>query len=195
METSDLLEAIKARGAVLFGTGFVAERVARVLEERGLGACLQGFLVSQAHTDSFCARPVWTLGEYARRVSDGREPPLLCLAVHASLRDEVEQMLRGAGLTEYVWIYPNYLELAWGEKARTAELRICDLLARQEEDQYWISVRCAAFVRRFASGKNCSKSSRAGTMRQGMLSRPARMQAARRCRPSITRQCSSIRIG
>ena len=154
METSVLLEAIRARGAVLFGTGFVAERVARVLEERGLGACLQGFLVSQAHTDSFCARPVWTLGEYARRVSDDREPPLLCLAVHASLRDEVEQMLRGAGLTEYVWIYPNYLELAWGEKARTAELRICDLLARQEEDQYWISVRYAALKECLAGVKD-----------------------------------------
>ena len=149
METSVLLEAIKARGAVLFGTGFVAERAARILEERGLGACLRGFLVSRTRTGSFCGRPVWSVGEYVQRLPDDREP-LLCVAVHASLRDEVERLLQRAGLKEFVWIYQNYLELAWGEKAREAELRVCDLLARQEEDQYWISVRCAALKERLA---------------------------------------------
>ena len=37
METSVLLETIRARGAVLFGTGFVAERFVQTLSERGLG--------------------------------------------------------------------------------------------------------------------------------------------------------------
>ena len=70
--------------------------------------------------------------------------PLLCIAVHESLRADIEKLLSDAKL-DFEWIYPNYLELAWGASTPfVVDTPVQTILQRQEPDQAWISVRYAA---------------------------------------------------
>lgn len=158
MDTKTLLKTIQARGVVLFGTGFVAEKIVHTLTEQGLEDCICGFVVSKAVTTSFKGKPVWSLAQYAEKVAlcqhtkQSAELPLLCIAVHESLRATVEQSLSEAGL-EFVWIYPNYLELAWGAcMPFVTDIPVQTILRRQDPDQAWISVRHAA-LKECLSGK------------------------------------------
>ena len=158
MDTKTLLKTIQARGVVLFGTGFVAVKIVHTLAEQGLMDCIRGFVVSKAITTSFKGKPVWSLAQYSEMIANRQneeilgEPPLLCLAVHESLRATVEQTLSRAGL-EFVWIYPNYLELAWGHGTPfVVDIPVQKILQRQEPDQAWISVRYAA-LKECLSGK------------------------------------------
>ena len=158
MDTKTLLKTIQARGVVLFGTGFVAVKIVHTLAEQGLMDCIRGFVVSKDITTSFKGKPVWSLGQYSEMIANRQneeilgEPPLLCLAVHESLRATVEQTLSEAGL-EFVWIYPNYLELAWGPGTPfIVDIPVQKILQWQEPDQAWISVRYAA-LKECLSGK------------------------------------------
>ena len=58
MDTKTLLKTIQTRGAVLFGTGFVAEKMVHTLAEQGLVDCIRGFVVSKAITTSFKGKPI-----------------------------------------------------------------------------------------------------------------------------------------
>lgn len=150
MDTKTLLKTIQTRGVVLFGTGFVAEKIVHTLTEHGLMECVRGFVVSKAVTTSFKGNPVWSVNQYSEFVTSQRnkklssELPLLCIAVHESLRADIEKLLSDAGL-DFEWIYPNYLELAWNIRTSVAvDIPIQAILQRQEPDQAWISVRYAA---------------------------------------------------
>lgn len=158
MDTKTLLKTIQTRGVVLFGTGFVAEKIVHTLAEQGLEDCIRGFVVSKAVTTSFKGRPVWSLEQYSEFVMSQKkknllsELPLLCIAVHESLRATVEQSLVKTGL-DFVWIYPNYLELAWGPfSSFVVDIPIQTILQRQDPDQAWISIRYAA-LKEWLSGK------------------------------------------
>ena len=158
MDTKTLLKTIQARSVVLFGTGFVAEKIVHTLAEQGLEDCIRGFVVSKAVTTSFKGKPVWSLEQYSefvmsqKRINLLPELPLLCIAVHESLRATVEQSLCKAGL-DFVWIYSNYLELAWGPfSSFVVDIPIQTILQRQDSDQAWISVRYAA-LKECLSGK------------------------------------------
>ena len=158
MDTNTLLKTIQARGVVLFGTGFVAEKIVHTLAENGLENCIRGFVVSKKITTNFKEKPVWSVNQYSEMVTPQKvkkqapELPLLCIAVHESLRATVEQFLSGAGL-DFEWIYPNYLELAWGACTPfVVDIPVQVILQRQEPDQAWIAVRYAA-LKECLSGK------------------------------------------
>ncbi len=158
MDTKTLLETIQTRGVVLFGTGFVAEKIVHTLAEKGLKNRVRGFVVSKVITTFFKGKPVWSVNQYSEMVRSRKnkkqapELPLLCIAVHESLRETVERSLFGAGL-EFEWIYPNYLELAWGPCTPFAvDIPAQTILRRQKPDQAWISVRYAA-LKECLSGK------------------------------------------
>jgi glycosyltransferase involved in cell wall biosynthesis len=158
MDTKTLLKTIQTRGAVLFGTGFVADKIVHTLAEQGLEDCVCGFVVSKPDTTSFKGKPVWSLKQYSEKVTSRQndkfspELPLLCIAVHESLRATAEQSLSGAGL-DFVWIYPNYLELAWDACTPfVVDIPVQTILRCQDSDQAWISVRYAA-LKECLSGK------------------------------------------
>lgn len=158
MDTKTLLKTIQTRDVVLFGTGFVAEKIVHTLAEQGLLDCVRGFVVSKAVTTSFKGKPVWLVDEYSEFVTSQKdkkllsELPLLCIAVHESLRADIEDLLSHAGL-DFEWIYPNYLELAWGTATPfVVDIPVQTILQRQEPDQAWISVRYVA-LKECLSGK------------------------------------------
>lgn len=147
MDTQVLLQTIRERGAVLFGTGFVAKLFFDTLAGLELDSFVQGFVVSGSAENAFCGKPVCSLTQYAAyiKTKEQEAAPLLCIAVHASLRESVERVLQENGIEDFVWIYPHYLELAWGPcTSFVVDVPLQRILQRQEEDQAWISVRYAA---------------------------------------------------
>jgi len=177
MDTKTLLETIQARGVVLFGTGFVAEKIVHTLAEKGLENCVCGFVVSKGITTTFKGKPVWSVDQYSEMVRSRKnkkqapELPLLCIAVHESLRATVEQSLSDAGL-DFEWIYPNYLELAWGVCTPfMVDIPVQTILQRQKLDQAWISVRYAA-LQEFFSGKQDGPASALYVKAASLFSKP-----------------------
>ena len=179
MDTKTLLKTIQTRGAVLFGTGFVAEKIVHTLAEQGLEDCIRGFVVSKAVTTYFKGKPVWSLVQYAERISlwQHTEPsqglPLLCIAVHESLRETVEEVLTAAEINDFLWIYPNYLELAWKIcKPVAVDIPVKVILQRQDPDQFWISVRYAALKECLAGDDEKGPASRTYVKAASLFSRP-----------------------
>ncbi len=173
MDTQTLLKTIQKRGAVLFGTGFVAERVFHTLA--GQDSCVCGFVVSKARGSIFCGKPVWSLAQYKDiiRGKEQEDTPLLCIAVHESLRKSVEEALREAGLQEYLWVYPNYLELAWEICTPAAvDVSIQAILRQQDSNQAWISVRYAALKERLAGDHDEGPASQIYVKAASLFSRP-----------------------
>ena len=152
LPTEELLAVLRRDGAVLYGTGFVARAFFQALSERGLEAGVRSCVVTGAPEGDFFGRPVVSLAEYAAGRSGTAEgSPLLCLAVHDSVRPELEESLRAAGVERYVWIYPNCQELLWGPVLQdTVRIAPADILKHQDPDQYWITVRYAALRERLA---------------------------------------------
>lgn len=175
MDTQILLKTIQERGVVLFGAGFVAEHFLATLSGYGLEDCVRGFTVTRAAVPSFHGKPVYSLLQYAAGVKGKKleETPLVCIAVHDSLRGSVEKALRESGLQEYLWIYPNYLELAWNIRASVAvDIPIQTILQRQDANQAWISVRYAALKECLANDNAERPAFRAYVKAASLFSRP-----------------------
>lgn len=174
MDTQTLLKTIQKRGAVLFGTGFVAERVFHTLAGASQDSCVCGFVVSKSRGNDFCGKPVWSLTQYKEYIK-GKEledTPLLCIAVHESLQESVEKALRETGLQEYLWIYPNYLNLAWNIRtSASVDVPIQSILQQQDSNQAWISVRYAALKEYLAGGNDEGLSARVYVKAASLFSR------------------------
>ena len=136
-----LLDALRDRGCTVFGHGYVATMFWMALEERGEQNRVRGCMASDPTPDArFQGMPV-------RRMADVKpaEAGLVCVAVHASIRESVCMALAQAGFTEVVWVYPFLHELLFGPPLiRNARVSLRCILNAQDPDEHWIAVRSLA---------------------------------------------------
>ncbi len=143
MTTAELIKAARERGLVIYGAGYVAGLFRTALEERGLAGyvrmCLTTGCPEEAYWHGIPLRR-WDPAA-AGQLSEKCKAPLICLAVHEVLRDEI---LRGplAGYADRCeWIYPNLFELAFGETLYTREFSPGEIVGRQRHGDGWIALR------------------------------------------------------
>ena len=142
-DPQQLEEMIKVHGAVLFGTGFVAQSFLRVLHRKGLDGAVEACIVSAADRDSFCGKRVWSLRELPRDRFRGR---VICVCVHETLKEEVLRLLVPVESVRTVWIYPYLFRMAFGVPTEEGAIRLETLLQAQPPENHWISVRFAALA-------------------------------------------------
>ena len=138
LSAHELLERVAERGAVVYGTGFVAGELADVLEERGLAGALQEFVTSvePASGERFRGRPVRYIGELVP--DDGR---LVLVATHESSLPAIRTRLEQLGWSQWAWAYPQLRELAFGAPLYRERLAVADVIAAQDPDWHWLAVR------------------------------------------------------
>ena len=141
MQAAELLRRLEKGPACVFGGGYVAEGFWQALDLHGLSGALRACLVSApAPGQRFHGLPVLA----PRDIGPG-EAGLVCLAVHESLAAGLEGALRAQGFDEIVPVAPLMPELLYGPPLQSCvPLARGALLAAQEEDAYWLAVRCAA---------------------------------------------------
>ena len=141
-ETAEaLLDAVKAAGCLVFGSGYVAEMFWEALRARGAADALRGCMATApAPDDRFHGLPV-------RRLADVSpdEAGLVCIAVHESNLDAVRAALVQAGFSDAVWVYPFLHELLFGEPTiRAARVSVPLILHAQDPAEHWLAVRALA---------------------------------------------------
>ena len=150
----EFLEAAHERGLVLYGTGYVANMLRQALEARGTWDCVRACLVTDVppadetfHGVDVLQASVWAEQHQGDEFGCGAERPLICLAVHRSIVDQIRMHIAELGLGESVWVYPLIHELAFGAPLEQgSELSLADLLAAQPADWHWVAARACAFA-------------------------------------------------
>lgn len=135
-----ITDSLKGKKIIIYGTGHVGRKFYRALQARGMGQQVTCFVRTR------------DVGQNERldgvrvcRFDDIRmdEDDLICLAVHESIRGEIEETVRQR-TDHYLWIYPHLYELMFGEpECRDVELPVEALFGDFGEDLR-LGVRLAA---------------------------------------------------
>lgn len=140
MKDSVIWEKLKGKKIIIYGTGHVANMFYRAISEHGLQDKIQCFVRSRSvqRDEMFERIPVCRADDIS--IEDNT---LICLAVHESIRDEVQKVV--APITnQYLWIYPYVYELMLGEpEQRAVEVSVVRLLEGCRNDLR-LAIRLAA---------------------------------------------------
>lgn len=135
-----ILESFTGKKIIIYGTGHVARKFYKAMEMHGLGEQVQCFVRSRNVSEGESLEGVPVYGFEAVHVE---ENTLICLAVHESLRDEIEKT--AAQVTgQYLWIYPYLYELMLGEPELEAVELAVDMLLESYQNDLRMGVRLAA---------------------------------------------------
>lgn len=135
----DLRALVEERGAVVYGTGYVAGTLMDALEARGLSGCVGQFVTS--------SRPGTGVTFRGRRVAcvDDLEPDdgrIMLVATHEASLPAIRERLERLGWTEWAWVYPVLHELAYGAPTRRGQrIAVADIIAAQDPSWHWLAVR------------------------------------------------------
>ncbi len=136
MNTEDFLALVRNNKTLIFGAGYVADTLWEALQIHHATDRVTCFMVSRGgDVTEKHGLPVRLLQEVR---PDGC--PVL-IAVHEAGRREVMDLLDKAGFHERVFVYPLLHELIYGRPVTEKELRLEDLLAKQNPDHYWLAAR------------------------------------------------------
>lgn len=109
----DLKKLIASRDCVIYGAGYVAQRFLKALRRQGLEDHVSSFITSsRPPITEIDGIPVQNL-EALKQYTD----PLILIAVHEALVDQIEAILLENGYNEYIWIYPFLYEIMLGKSA------------------------------------------------------------------------------
>lgn len=139
-DADELKSAIRKRSAVVYGTGYVAKRFYRALEENGLTDKIEAFVTTKGSDEPFLERRVLSLDALATYT----EKTLILIAVHESLLGEIQAGLREKGITDSIWIYPYLYELILGDPIETGKEIPVRKILETEKENYQIAVRMLA---------------------------------------------------
>ena len=144
LSADEFLDAVRERGAVVCGAGFVAKMLLAAFDLHGLTGAVRGCAVSDvgrsaARVEGVCVRSV---AECASRPKT--RGAVWCLAVHEARATELAGILETHGISDAVWVYPIIRELLYGEPLRRGvEVPIADILGAQDESWRWLAARRA----------------------------------------------------
>lgn len=133
-------ESLKGKKIVIYGTGHVARKFYRAMADHGMHGQVQYFVRTRDVEDGELFE-----GLHVRRFDEAcpEDDILVCLAVHESLRDEIEQTVRKK-TGNYIWIYPYLYELMLGEpEKKNVALRVRTLFGGFRDDLR-LGIRLAA---------------------------------------------------
>ena len=109
-----ILEQLNGKKIIIYGTGHVARKFYRALLNHGFQKQISYFVRSSDVSD----------GELFEGVEvccfedvDFGENTIICLAVHESILDEIEKIVRKK-TGQYIWIYPFLYRLMSGNQNR-----------------------------------------------------------------------------
>lgn len=136
----NIIENLKGKKIIIYGTGHVAHKFYKVLKQCGLKKQIVCFAKTK---DVQAGETLDGIAVHCFEEISVEEDTLVCLAVHESLRTEIEKTIRRK-TKKYIWIYPYLYELMLGmPEQKNVELAIAPLLDGYSGDLR-LGVRLAA---------------------------------------------------
>lgn len=140
MKSSIIWENLEGKKIIIYGTGHVAHMFYKAMLEHGLKDRIQCFARSRCvqQDEMFEGIPVCSVDDICID-----ENTLVCLAVHESIRDEIQKIVEPI-TDQYLWVYPYIYELMLGEpEQRSVEVCVAQLLEGYRNDLR-LAIRLAA---------------------------------------------------
>ena len=108
-DCTELKEKLATGRIIIYGAGYVAIRFFYALKKQGVAENVECFVITSGNKKELEGIEVKNIDELA--IEEGM---FFCIAVHESLRAEVESTLSLKGVSQYLWIYPFLNELILG---------------------------------------------------------------------------------
>lgn len=145
MNSLDLLKIIEKKDIVIYGTGYVSENFYTMLKIQKLAHKVKCFVVSDS--TKICKNiynvPVKVFEEEIDEIK--RSDIYVCIAVHESIKSEIEKYLLKYNINNYVWVYPYIFELVLGIPIiNHIEIETKKIIFQQKYDSYAFAVRYLA---------------------------------------------------
>lgn len=137
-----LIELIKEKKFIIYGTGYIASLFRKTLKKRGLEKNISGFVVSEIAKNvdrNFEGFEIKQINEV-----DFEGDMVVCIATHDSFVKEIESMLKQNAVTNYIWVYPYLFDLYYGYPLKRGEWIGMKELFPKDKERYAIAVRWAA---------------------------------------------------
>lgn len=141
-------EAFRNKKIIIYGTGYVAHMFHRVLRMYHLQDNIQCCVTTSNSGEKVFFEGIPVYGIHGVCMD---EQTVVCLAVHESVKDEIEHTVKKM-TSQYVWVYPRLYEWMLGEPLhRNVEISVGRLLEGYRKDLR-LAVRLAAIEQH--EGKN-----------------------------------------
>ena len=144
-DTKKLLGEIADRGTVIYGAGFIAEKLWRGLEQEGLTDRIDAVVTSYGDEGDFHGYPILPVSDYEY------EGQIICIAVHKTALASVKNTLSRYGLEDSIWIYPYLNAILLGEPIALSSAVSTRELIEHNLVNYEVSVRYLAIKSYLAS--------------------------------------------
>lgn len=105
---SNLRYFLEDKDIIIYGTGYIAKKFFDLLILNGIGANVKFFVVTKKKEQEVSIKGIGvrTIEECVIKKSD-----IVCLAVHETLKNEIETVLLKYKIENYIWIYPYLVQL------------------------------------------------------------------------------------
>lgn len=139
---NQLIELIKERRILIYGTGYIATLFFDALKKNELEKSIFSFVVSKLAKDA--NRDFRGFGVTQIDKVDFEKDMVVCIAVHDCLVGEIESLLKQNNVSDYIWIYPYLFDLYYGDPIQKSVWIDMRELVPKEDGRYALAVRWAA---------------------------------------------------
>ena len=109
----EIMHILSYRKIAIYGTGFVSNRISRIMKDRGLEGNIVCYIESEPHDEEFNGKKVIGINKY-RWLDE-----TVVIAVHEANLISIRHRLNEKGIREYVWIKPYLDRMEYGDTVRT----------------------------------------------------------------------------
>lgn len=150
MTTSELISIIQKQKIAIYGAGYAAVNFYTALQIRHLDNRVVCFIVTdvpKAQGELF-GKPIKAADDVLNT-----EDIYICIAVHETLKSEIESYLLKHNVNRYAWVHPYIFELALGTLVKKHEkVQTNEILQHLSRDNYALAIRYLAIENYY--GKN-----------------------------------------
>lgn len=140
-----LISELDKRHTVIYGAGFIAEKLWRGLEKKCLTDRVDAVVTSSGDGGDFHGIPIQAISDLEY---DGQ---LICIAVHKTALESVQHTLAKYGLEDTFWVYPYLNTILLGEPIELSRKVSTRELISNNLENYEVSVRYLAIKSYLAS--------------------------------------------
>ncbi len=142
MDTSELINIIANNDIAIYGAGYAAQNFYTALKIRKLDKQVKYFVVTNLRETG---REIQ--GVSVRAVEDVicEKNIYFCIAVHETIKNEIEEYLLNISIKKYIWVHPYIMKIALGDPVeyhKSVEVR--KIMQQHCDDNYAFAIRYLA---------------------------------------------------
>lgn len=146
----NIVEFLKDKQIIIYGAGYVAAKFYDLLVLNGLDDNVSCFAVTESITEG-----CYKKGRMIKSIHnvDINENSIICLAVHETLKDELETVLSSKKIKNHIWIYPYFYQLLHSEPLKlNADISVDKII--QANEDYRFAIRYLAIENYYYKNDN-----------------------------------------